>query len=333
MLALVACGGRGADRGVEPGAGSSAPAPSPPPIAAPRDAGPAADAPAADAAPAAPTAGVSWRCTRLPFAASTPLPEASGAAWLAIDGAPALVAIADSGNHGAYAVIDPDTGKTREQGTLPVAGDPDLEGAAARDGLLVTVTSSGWIETWRHDDRARRFARVDGPYALGPVDLPDKDGGLGMTPPATPGMVCPPRRVNCGRNYEGLCLAPRGAAGRCVGFVAAKADGHLYCLVDRGGRLAVDRDAAIAIARPGVVADCAFGDDGALYAASNTFDLGTVYRVDGWRDPARATVAPVDELAVGFPEVIAARGDVIYRMSDAGGAPSALAKYRCEAVR
>jgi outer membrane protein assembly factor BamB len=142
-------------------------------------------------------------------------------------------------------------------------------------------------------------------------------------------MVCNPHVVNCGRNYEGLCLAPIPRAGACVGFAASKADGHLYCLTDEAGKLVVHHDRAIAITRPGALADCAFGDDDTLWAGSNLFDLGNVYRVAHWEDPAKAQVEQVAALGVGFPELIAVRGDVIYRMSDMGGAPSLMARYRC----
>jgi hypothetical protein len=59
------------------------------------------------------------------------------------------------------------------------------------------------------------------------------------------------------------------------------------------------------------------------------FDLANVYRVTHWEDPASAQVERFASLGVGFPELIAVRGDVIYRMSDLGGAPSLMAKYRC----
>ena len=42
-----------------------------------------------------------------------------------------------------------------------------------------------------------------------------------------------------------------------------------------------------------------------------------------------ATVTPFAQIGVGFPETIAARADVIYRMSDTGGSPSLMTKYRC----
>jgi hypothetical protein len=54
-----------------------------------------------------------------------------------------------------------------------------------------------------------------------------------------------------------------------------------------------------------------------------------VYRVAHWDDPAHATVESVGILAIGFAELIAARGDIVYRMSDTGDAPSMMAKFRC----
>jgi hypothetical protein len=257
------------------------------------------------------------------------VPEASGAAWLAIDGAPGLVVISDSGNDGAYAIVDPDTGATREQGKLPLGGaGDDLEGIAARGGKLFVLTSPGWVRAYER--RGQGFALVDGPYALGPVDLVGgRTSRLGDVPPEGTGMVCDAKRTNCGRNYEGLCLVPGAVTGRCVGFAAAKADGRLYCVVERGGRLAVEHAGSIAIARPGVVSDCAFSDDGRLLVGTNTFDAGTVYRVTGWEDPARAAVTPLGPLLVGFPETIAVRGDVVHVMSDLGGAPSYMKKFRC----
>ncbi|MBA3821652.1 MAG: hypothetical protein H0X17_22400, partial [Deltaproteobacteria bacterium] len=104
-------------------------------------------------------------CTPLAFAQTSPVPEASGAAWLAIAGAPALVVISDSGNGGAYAVVDPETGETREEGKLPLGGDgEDLEGVAVRGGLLHVVTSPGWVRAYRRIDRG--FELADGPYPL-----------------------------------------------------------------------------------------------------------------------------------------------------------------------
>jgi hypothetical protein len=294
----------------------------PPPAAHGSASGASAEPKAATGAPAA------TACTELPFAESTPVPEASGAAWLTIDGALSLVVISDSGNGGMYAIVDPESGVTREQGKLPLGekGD-DLEGIAARGDKLYIVTSPGWMRVYER--KGQGFALVDGPYPLGPIDIEDKGGGLGNKPPQGAGMVCGATHTNCGRNYEGLCLAPGRTSSRCVGFAAAKADGHLYCIVERGGKLAVEHAGSIPISRPGALSDCAFSEDNRLYVGTNLFDAGNVYRVTGWEEPERASLERIGPLLIGFPETLAVRGDVIYRMSDTGRPPSFMKRYRC----
>ena len=328
MIAIVAACGKGG--------GTTAGGPAEPPRQPAPGSAQAATAPAAGSAQAVTASpagsatdpdGAPPGCEPLPFAESTPVPEASGAAWLVIDGKPALVVISDSGNHGAYGIVDPDTGATIETGTLPLsteAGD-DIEGVSARGDKVYGLTSAGWMRVWQR--KGKGFELVGAPYALGPVDLPDTKNDARA--PKGDGMVCNAHVVNCGRNYEGLCLAPAPRAGACLGFAASKADGHLYCLTEEAGKLVVHHDRAIAITRSGALADCAFGDDDTLWAGSNLFDLGNVYRVSGWEDPANARVERVGSLGVGFPELIAVRGDVVYRMSDLGGAPSLMARYRC----
>ena len=268
-------------------------------------------------------------CTPLAFADTTSVPEASAAAWLTIDGAPALVVTSDSGNRGAYGIIDPETGVTRETGTWPLgdAGD-DVEGLATRDGKLYGLTSAGWMRVWeRRPDHT--FALVAGPYPLGPVDLPPRASTLGTLPPEGAGMVCDSHKSNCGRNYEGLCLAAHPPNPSCIGFALAKADGHLYCLALDGDRLVARHDAAIAVGIPGAMADCAFDDADHLYVGANLFGLSHVYRVDGWQATETAHLVDLGVLGSGFPEVVAVRGDVVYRMSDTGGSPSEMAKFRC----
>ena len=285
-------------------------------------------APAGSAVVAADARAVA--CADLPFEASTPLPEASGAAWLDVDGKPALLVVSDSGNRGKYAVVDAESGATLEQGALPLGdGGDDFEGIAARGGRFHVISSPGFVRSYTRV--AGGFELADAPYPLGPIDIEDKGGGMGDKPPKGNGMVCGAKQTNCGRNYEGICLAPDGAAGRCVGFVASKADGHLYCLVDEAGKLVAKYPHSIRIARPGVVGDCAFSNDGKLYVGSNLFDASNVYRVDGWQAPEAATVTRVGALGVGFPETLAVRRDVFYRMSDTGVAPSLMRKLRCPA--
>ncbi|HEY5951885.1 MAG TPA: hypothetical protein VIV40_40595 [Kofleriaceae bacterium] len=270
--------------------------------------------PAAEPADAAVAAADPGHCEPQPFAASTPLPEASGAAWLTLDGKLSLVMVSDSGHNGAYAVLDPDTGDTREQGTLPLGGGgDDLEGLAARGDKLFGLTSNGLIREWRR--KGTGFELVDGPYAVGS----EADG-----------LSCK-TFVRCAINYEGLALAsaPRGG---CAGFACSKGDGRAYCLTEQEGRFAVDRTRSIAVTKPGALGDCTFDDADTLWAANNVFGADQVFRIDNWADVKTAKVVPTSAFGIGFPEVIAVRGDVVYRVSDAGGAPSLMAKFRCLAA-
>lgn len=329
VVAFVAACGKSSDPAPAP---APAAAPEPKPRAEPKLRAEPEPAPTPEPEPA-PEAEAGWHCAPQAFAPSTPVPEASGAAWITVDGKPALLVVGDSGNAGAYGIVDPETGATGETGRLPLSDEAsdDLEGIAARGDRIYGLTSSGWVLAWQR--RGRGFALVAGPYPLGPVDLSDAkhSGKHGKRPPAGDGMVCGARGINCGRDYEGLCLAPAPRSPGCIGFAASKADGHAYCLSEEAGKLVVHRDRAIAVSKPGALADCAFGDDGALWLGDNLFGLGRVYRVVAWDEPARAKVELVGALPVGFPETLAVRGDVVYRMSDMGGAPSAMARWRCTA--
>jgi hypothetical protein len=252
-------------------------------------------------------------CEQLAFEPTARIAEASGAAWLEVSGKQALVVQADSGHEGDYIIISAETGAQIERGKLPLGrpGD-DIEGLATRGGLLYGLTSSGWMRVWKRVNGG--FELVAGPYAIA-------TGG---------GFSCDLDDGNCGKNYEGLAIAP--TPGPCAGFACSKEDGRLYCLTEQDGALALDKNRSIAVERKGVLADCAFSPTGTLYAADNMFGNSTVYRIDGWADPATATAVPIGDLGVGFPEAIAVAGDVIYRLSDTGGSPSMMAKFRCAAA-
>lgn len=275
-----------------------------------------ASAPAPPLSGSGSSAPAAWTCEPLPFEPSTPLPEASGAAWL--NGQ--IVAVGDSGQHGAYAILDPATGKTIEQGKLPL-GEPatasdDLEGLAVQGGQLVGIASAGWIRVWART--AKGFELVQGPYALGPVDLPNTKG-IGDKPPKGDGMVCPIEGTNCGRNYEGICLGNAG------GYVLSKADGHLYPVTVEAKQLVVHEEGAIEVGKPGLVADCSIdpGDQtGGVWVGNNLFGMNDVRRVGG---PDLGT------LGAGFCEAMIVHGDTVFRMSDTGGAPSLMGKFRCTA--
>jgi hypothetical protein len=253
-------------------------------------------------------------CEPQPFALSTPLPEASGAAWLTIDGRLVLAIVSDSGNDGAYALLDPETGETREQGKLPLGGgSDDIEGFAAHGARVFGLSSGGWMRVWKRSGTG--FALVDGPYAIGTQ---------------ADGMTCSPKQ-GCKINYEGLALAATPQHG-CAGVACSKGDGGVYCLTEKDGRYAIDPARRIAVTKPGVLADCTFDDADQLWAGNNIFGMDQVFRIDGWGDAATAKVVATNAFGVGFSEVIAARGNVIYRMSDTGGAPSLMGKFRCSAT-
>jgi len=243
-------------------------------------------------------------CTRLPFAASLPLAEASGAVWLPDDGG-VVVVVSDSGNRGAYLVVDGEDGSIRARGSLPLgdgAGD-DLEGLTFDGRRLWGLTSAGWMRAWSWPD----LALIDGPY------------------PIEPGGPCRRDLVNCGRNFESLCLAPRGTdlAG-CAGVAGSKDDGRLLCLRWVDDRLMLDAATVVATGAAGALAACDVTGDGTLWTGDNLFGAQTVRRAGqaaGWG------------LGPGFPEAMAiAPGGIVYRFSDSGGAPSGAARYRCPGI-
>lgn len=252
-------------------------------------------APAPAPAEAAPVA-----CERLPFASKVDVAEASGAVVLD----EGVLVVGDSGTNGAYVIVDRETGEERERGALPLgdgAGD-DLEGLARDGDRIVALTSAGWMRAWRRVPGG--FELVDGPYVIGPGP-----------------MSCDAHKVNCGKNYEGLCVG--GDDPVCAGWAASKDDGHLHCLVRGGERLRAHGSRRIAITHDDALSGCAFdAATGALWAITNAFD-GNLYRIDG--DEARRVEAP----AGLFPEAVAADDGVVWRFSDLSRPPSPAERLRC----
>lgn len=279
---------------------------------------PPADEPAPAAAPR--RAPVAIECARSArFAASIPLPEASGAVHVpaSADSPAHLLVVADSGNRGAFLELDPDTGEVVGEGALPLDDEAsdDLEGLALAGGTYFAITSSGWMRHWR---------RAAGGYELiataYPVAEPDGD----------PPLVCASGKDgNCARNYEGLCL--REGEGACAGFALSKEDGALYCLVRAGERLRIDPDRRIEVALDQVLSGCSFGPDGTLWVGANLFGARAVYQITNWRDPAAARVDEIGVLGPGFPEVIAAGPDgALWRFSDTNSGPSLAERHDCQ---
>jgi hypothetical protein len=297
----------------------------------------AAPSPAASDPAAGPRVKASdLACELAPFPRSLPIAEASGAVLTTIDGAATLMVIADSGHDGDYLLVDPQSGAVRERGKLPLGGPDgkgdDLEGLAFRNGRFYALTSSGWLRAWEREGPPQAGFEL----VLGPTPI-------GAMAPAPDAMSCALARVNCGKNFEGLCLAPAGgAAGECVGMAASKQDGRLYCLVETGGkdgrdagRLAIDPARSIAITKPDALADCNI-DGETLWAGANFFDVNRVWRVEGWRSPAPPggpSAVVIEELGAvggGFCEGMAAAGETLFRLSDTQGSPSLVSKFRCQ---
>lgn len=258
-------------------------------------------------------------CQPMPFAESLPIPEASGAVWLELDGKRALLVVADSGHHGKYLLIDAQTGAVRESGKLPLGGPgDDIEGLAVRGDKVWGLTSSGWLRAWVR--RGQAFELVAGPTAIGSASGEQ-----------LPAMSCDLERVNCGRNFEGLCLerTPRRDGGEaCVGMAASKADGRLYCVVERGDGLEIDGTRQLELTRGDRLGDCAIEGD-TLWVGSNMLELNKVRRVRGWRAPETAKIEDLGTLGAGSGEVITVHGTDVYRLSDLQGSPSLASKFRC----
>lgn len=266
---------------------------------------------------AAPADDAGTGCQRLPFAADIALPEASGAIYL--PGPPATVlVVADSGNRGQWAELGAADGAVVAHGRLPLDGgaSDDLEGLSVLGGRFYGLTSSGYLREWERADGG--FRQVQDAYPIAPP-------GEGSPP-----LSCKQAgKVNCGANFEGLCLAD-APAGSCVGWAAAKANGTLYCLVRTdAGRLRADRSRAVKIAAHGLVSGCSILPGGDLLVGTNLFGGNAVYRVTG-AGGAKPRIRLVDRLGPGFGEAIAASPDgVVYRFSDTGGSPSMMARYQC----
>lgn len=278
-----------------------------------------------------------FACRRVGKVGALALPEASGAVYVPAAGdVPAhLLVVADSGNDGDYVELDADSGAVLASGQLPLDADAsdDLEGLSAVGGIVYAITSSGWMRHWRR--------RPEGGYNLIEPAYPVASGGESASPgaragrPRGPGLVCSDaHKVNCGSNYEGMCLRQDEVAdGECAGFAAAKETGLLHCLVrGKSGRLAVDPARSIPVAPAHVLTGCHFAPEGdLLWAGNNAFGGNAVYRIRGWKQPEKARIERLVGIGSGFSEAIAvAPGHAIFRFSDTGGAPSLFDKFICE---
>lgn len=255
-------------------------------------------------------------CEPQKFAKNVDLAEASGATFLTDT---KVLMIGDSGNQGAFAIVDATSGALVQKGALeldPGASD-DIEGVSLMDGSVYAITSSGWVRKWSFADD--RFTLSTPSYALAPPD--------------SKGLLCHKgTAINCGKNFEGLCLRSKTPPpGECAGFAAAKATGELICVIaDEAGKLALDPSRVIAVASAGSLSGCDFDEDERLWFGNNFFAASAIGYVENWQAPADAKIKQVGNIGFGFPESIAVgSGGQVVRASDTRGTPSLLSKYIC----
>lgn len=253
------------------------------------------------------------------FPGTFPVAEASAAAEVALRaGVRELLVVSDSGRSGAAMAIEIPSGAQRAL-TFPLdpAANDDLEGIAWRSGKLYTLTSSGAV---------RRFT----PDGTGGLTRDQDAYAVGAVPYACADLTA----VNCGKNYEGLCLRAPGSASPCAGYAASKAEGKLYCLtVDASGHLVASTTTPpLSLGLPAdQLSDCAFGAAGGpaadvLVVTTNVFGLSRTYRVD--ESNGALTKLPIASL-LNVEAAAIDRDGALYVFDDNNGATSSAAKVTC----
>lgn|GEM_PF-1445286 len=233
-----------------------------------------------------------------------PLPEASGA--LRFPDGDSLI-VSDSGNDGFAVLLGADG--VMKTVRLPLDGptnaqtgahtDDDLEGLdLGLGGKIYALTSAGWVRSW---------TRAGIAFTLDGASYPISDDET---------FACATRAVNCGPNYEGLCLRSGASAptavGSCDGYAASKARGELVCLRwDDAGRLAVVPEKTITLGlEVDVLSDCAFlpraeGQEAdVILLAGNLFSGSAVWL---WRE-ADGTLLPTPIAGAANQEALLDRG-------------------------
>ena len=276
----------------------------------------------------APASAPAVRCTRDDtFPSPWKVPEASAAAEVELrPGVREILVIGDSGRNGA-AMAWSRPGGTRAL-VLPLddQASDDLEGMAwQKDDAgahLVTLTSSGAVRTFVPDGNGGLRAKGE-TYRIGapPVSCADLHG------------------INCGKNWEGLCLRSPAAHARCAGYAASKTETALYCLLrDDRGHLSVDPQRLPVVltldrltSREGVLSDCAFGAPGGpaedvLLVTTNVFGGSETYVVD----ETTGRASPLDVHGTLSNEAIAVDHEgALYAFLDDNGETSAAMRFAC----
>ena len=325
VVASVASAACGSDERSAAAVSSSGTVPPPPPADAStpiRDATdgtdatspPAQDA-AVDAAPKPPFACTSDGA----FPGVLPVPEASSAAEVELKpGVRELLIVSDSGRSGAALLIALPSGAQRSI-TLPLdaGANDDIEGIAWRSGKLYALTSSGAV---------RRFT----PDGAGGLTRDQDAYPLGAVPYACADLAA----VNCGKNYEGLCLRAPGSTHPCVGYAASKAEGKLYCLTlaSNGQLVASTTVPPLSLGLPAdQLSDCAFGAAtgpaaDVLAVTTNVFGFSKTYRVD--QATGGLTKLPIASL-LNVEAVAIDRDGALYVFDDNSSTTSTSSKATC----
>jgi len=190
----------------------------------------------------------------------------------------AIIALADSGNHGEAMIwpISPPGALRPVKLELDTLASDDIEGAACTRGHLYTLTSSGAVRRYT-PSAAGELVRDRAAYAIGPRPYTCDTLWDG----------------NCGKNLEGLCLRPAPASAPastkppCAGYAASKTESALYCVAFLGDALTIDtkRSPIKLDLAPQALSDCAFGSaggaaEGTLVVTTNIYGGSTTYAVD-----------------------------------------------------
>jgi hypothetical protein len=211
------------------------------------------------------------QCVRDPsFSSLWRVSEASAAAEVSlVPGTRELLVLSDSGNAGEGLLWAIPHGPFRPiRLALDATASDDIEGAAWSGGHLYTLTSSGAVRRFRGDGRGG-LEREGDAYAIGPA------------PYACSALT----NINCGMNYEGLCL--RSSSARCAGYAASKSQGQLFCVVFDHERLRIDpqKPPLVLDVAHNALSDCTFGAGGGpakdiLLVTTNLYGGSKTYQVD-----------------------------------------------------
>ncbi len=239
-----------------------------------------------------------------------PVPEASGATILPVEAGGRILVVGDSGNYGKAVMVQEGTWTVTSL-VLPLDEDAsdDLEGLSlAPDGRILGLTSSGWLRAWQWSG--------EGFTSLGPATV--------IAPDQLPNDKCPPKGVNCGPNYEGLCLHPAPGDAPCDGFAVAKAEGLLHCVAfDDEGRLRVLPLETISVGQPDWLSGCSFEPQPPhrMVVAGNLYSDAKLWEVRGYDSPASATVSELPFHGEQFNQeaVVFTRGGLLLSIGDTQG--------------